>query len=300
MNRRYALIHGGGINVGPPTPATLLYDVVANNFTSRAPTLVARINHGAAYVARPSPAVIIVGGQSSGLLATVEIYNISTNSWRSAAPISSGRMSVAVVAWNDSYVFVMGGETLVDRRLAATRVNERYDPGTNTWESRAQLPAPRFHSRSVVLGRYIYLIGGSDADSTYRYDPALDTWAELSPMNTLRRQFGIAAYRNFIFVTGGSSGNGATFRLHSSCERYDVNTDRWTAIAEIQTGLNSHGVHMFGQRLHVFGGLTGSTTNTRTELGRYYDIEKNEWVFNTSVVANLPSGRHAFAVASFN
>ena len=66
---------------------------------------------------------------------------------------------------------------------------EMYDPDTDTWTPRADMPTPRNTSACVVDGK-IYVIGGtSDKVKSFRldtvevYDPDTDTWAKGKNMN---------------------------------------------------------------------------------------------------------------------
>ena len=58
-----------------------------------------------------------------------------------------------------------------------------YDPGTNSWTSRAAMPQPRVSSNGAgVINGIVYVPGGHNGDgiytkSLYAYNPATNTWS---------------------------------------------------------------------------------------------------------------------------
>ncbi|MBT0158627.1 hypothetical protein G4O51_01430 [Candidatus Bathyarchaeota archaeon A05DMB-2] len=66
--------------------------------------------------------------------------------------------------------------------------NEVYDPVTDTWQTMASLPTPRFSVATNIVDGKIYVIGGhtmTDLGRTFNlnevYDPATDTWTTKAP-----------------------------------------------------------------------------------------------------------------------
>ena len=58
---------------------------------------------------------------------------------------------------------------------------EAYDPATDTWTKKADMPTAKGHSAIAVVGGIIYVIGGPGENrealsSVEAYDPATDTW----------------------------------------------------------------------------------------------------------------------------
>src|SRR5262249_12590832 len=149
---------------------------------------------------------------------TVEIYDPTTNSWSTGAPMPTARTGLVAAAVNGK-VYAIGG--LVNGPLFTgaptvcsiyyyvcytfTMLNtlEIYDPVTNTWTAGAPMPTARGNLAAAVVNGKIYAIGGSgtytdfqagtnvvatfDALATVEaYDPATDTWssAPLGPGGT--------------------------------------------------------------------------------------------------------------------
>ena len=93
-------------------------------------------------------------------LQTVEEYDPQTRTWRERAPMPTGRSGgTAAVVGNRLYVF--GGEGNEDNSLGTFNQVEVYDPARDSWTQLAPMPLPRHAFGAVVVGKRIYLPGGS-------------------------------------------------------------------------------------------------------------------------------------------
>jgi len=107
-------------------------------------------------------------------------------------------------------IYAIGGRTYPQNDIIVSTVEE-YDPATDTWTQKAEIPTPRFWlSTSAVNGR-VYAIGGcvnphSVSFSTVEaYDPAMDTWAEKADMPTPRKGLATSVVNGKIYAIGGSA-----------------------------------------------------------------------------------------------
>ena len=149
--------------------------------------------------------IYVIGGKIEGFgnLSTsiVEMYNPKTDTWERKAdmPTARSHVSVSVV---DGKIYAVGGTELkrfeIDvlfkgelRKVKQWEIKElptveMYDPVTDTWTQKADMPMPRSTSTCVVDGK-IYVIGGTAfnnikkkkpwrLDTVEIYDPATDTW----------------------------------------------------------------------------------------------------------------------------
>ena len=86
-------------------------------------------------------------------------------------------------------VYVIGGSDTSPNMRRHTSV-EKYIPNLNQWVSVSSLLNPRSGLCTVVLGGYIYAIGGQDGTtplrSVERYDPLTNEWSLQLPMNVGR------------------------------------------------------------------------------------------------------------------
>jgi N-acetylneuraminic acid mutarotase len=87
-----------------------------------------------------------------------------------------------------------------------------YDPATNAWTTKTQIPKPVSHvtSATFVMGGRILVMGGESAHNAqvrdvFAYNPATDGWTPLTPLPAARFS-GAAGVVNgkIYFSTGGS------------------------------------------------------------------------------------------------
>jgi len=88
------------------------------------------------------------------------------------------------------------------------RVDE-YDPATNTWTRKADIPTARGYTSTCVVNDKIYVLGG-DAETqpisiVEVYDPATDTWAEQTELPTKRWSFTTSVVDGIIYVVAGNT-----------------------------------------------------------------------------------------------
>jgi N-acetylneuraminic acid mutarotase len=86
-----------------------------------------------------------------------------------------------------------------------------YDPATDVWTRKADMPAAKENAGSVTVDGKIYCISGNSA-ATYMYDPANDTWTEKAGIPAGKSEFGCAAVDGKIYCIGGGD---------TACYMYD-------------------------------------------------------------------------------
>jgi N-acetylneuraminic acid mutarotase len=208
--------HGGHIYAigGRPT-ATVgnrleRYTVETDTWTTLTPMPTAR---AAATVAVIGDALYVMGGRAANspcagpALATVERYDIDTDTWSSAAPLPAARSDFASVAVGGR-IYVFGGCDGV-ARLSDVDV---YDPVTDTWSTApADLPGgPRFVLQAGRIGNLVYVIGGGNAAGAVTglvevYNVVKDTWSTGTPMPTPRGESGVYSHGGRIYIPGGAT-----------------------------------------------------------------------------------------------
>jgi N-acetylneuraminic acid mutarotase len=148
------------------------------------------------------------GGPCSGApLASVERYDVATDTWTAVAPLPSARSDLAAAAVGGK-VYVFGG---CNASGFLDTVNV-YDPRTDTWsEPLAAMPTARAGLYSVATkGNTVYVIGGWNGvgpglTTNEAYNVAKDAWtADLPAMPTPRGEAGAVGHGGRIYVIGGS------------------------------------------------------------------------------------------------
>ena len=105
--------------------------------------------------------VYAIGGRpTSGIpVSTVEEYDPATDTWTRKADMPTARwgLSTSVV---DGKIYAIGGGSPSGGGSAARPIVEVYDPSTDTWTKKADMPTVRRNLSTAVVAGRIYGIGG--------------------------------------------------------------------------------------------------------------------------------------------
>jgi N-acetylneuraminic acid mutarotase len=193
-------------------------------------------------------------------------------------------MAVAEV---NRIIYVLGGYPS-SRQTQSTVM--AYDPSGDSWSIVAPLPVPIHHPVALGHGGLLYSLGGQtddgDTERTFVYDPALDEWGEQSPMPTARGAGAGAVIGDVLYVAGGRPPAGNAF------EAYDVNTDEWTALADLPSDFNERNhiaATAIDGKMYVAGGRYdgGSFSSPMTAALDVFDPQTGEW----TRMADMPRPR---------
>ncbi len=240
-------------------------------WTQRADMPTARYNFGTCVV---DGKVFAIGGEievfGDRSIATVEVYDPKTDTWERKIDMPTARSRVATLVV-DGKIYAIGG---AERKKFAIGpgwghsskllpVVEMYDPATDTWTQKADMPVTRGGSTCVVDGK-IYIIGGIAGnreewrlDIVDIYDPATDTWAKAKSMNHARSVASVSVVDGKIYAMGGNGwpqipNHPGPFL--SSIEVYDPKTNRWTEKTEMPTPKSGHTASVINGKIYVIGG----------------------------------------------
>ncbi|HYO64487.1 MAG TPA: kelch repeat-containing protein, partial [Archangium sp.] len=174
------LAAGGTDDTWYPSSRVELYDPVTGTWATLGSMARTRQFHSATLLG--SGKVLVVGGDRNspgdGGISVAELFDPTTGSWSSAAPLNVSRTYHQAVLLRDGRVLVMGGEGASYSPSASA---ELYDPMSNTWTLTGSLPVMRSRHAAVVLsdGKVLAFGGGSQTESmasSELYDPATGTW----------------------------------------------------------------------------------------------------------------------------
>jgi N-acetylneuraminic acid mutarotase len=166
----------------------------------------------------------------------VERYNPKLNRWTTSRPLPQPRGGDAGASL-DGLFYVAGGyitQGVGDDQLSASVL--AYDPRRDTWRNVAPMHTARERLRLVAAGRFLYAIGGVDANGTSlatveRYNPRTNDWATIAPLDASRAFPGVVATsiagHPVVVVVGG-----ADFDAFGN----DVGQRRTTEVLNIATG----------------------------------------------------------------
>jgi N-acetylneuraminic acid mutarotase len=142
---------------------------------------------------------------SGAPLATVERYDIDTDTWSTRAPLPTPRSDLAAVA-HGGKIYVFGG---CQGTFAAINNVDVYNPVTDTWSTApADMPTPRSSMYGAAAkGNRIYVIGGQDAGvqltTNEFYTVSADSWSVDAPMPSPRAEMGVVSHGGRIYTVGG-------------------------------------------------------------------------------------------------
>ena len=182
-----------------------------------------------------SDKLYIIGGRSSGsYISSVEMYDISSNSWTSKNNLPNTLGYAESVTYNN-YIYLVGG----------TSDNfSKYDTSNDSWTSLGSTYCRSHDCRAVMIGSTLYVMGrlssSTSGVSNYTalkaYSFSGSSWSTKDSMSTGRAHFGAAVYDSKIYVFGGQSGTGS-YDLTDSVEVYDPSTNSWSNHTTIPASL---------------------------------------------------------------
>lgn len=283
----YGIASGGKLYVfgglGPGwTPRGMVYeyDPTSDQWTKKKP--MALPSHHVA-LAELNGKIYVMGGfvrPKSGPPAWEPIdnaweYDPTKDTWKALAPLPTKRGSPVAEMVNGK-IYVIGGASVhPGSKLTAIHprwphrslgTNEAYDPSTNSWEKRADMPTARNHAAIGVVNNKIYVIGGrvgaafmttpaSATDLVEEYDPAIDQWGPLKrSMPTARSATSWGTYKGKIYVAGGEMRDEKIWGVFTVVEALDPVANQWTVLPSLGVPRHGHAGAVLGNRLHIVSG----------------------------------------------
>lgn len=162
-----------------------------------------------------------------------------------------------------------------------------YDPGTNLWTVRANIPTARSYPAVASYNGKVYVLGGSVgaawSNKNEMYDPATNTWTTLADMPQVRTTTAAGAVNGKIYVMNGWNGTAM-----SAVDVYDIATNSWSSAANAPTGRSHAKTAVVGNKIYLIGGYAGGWSN----INEVYDPLTNSW----QTLAPMPTARYIHAV----
>jgi N-acetylneuraminic acid mutarotase len=216
--------------------------------------------------------IYVIGGRNAQALSltTVERYNPTSRlfAWFSQAPLPQARSWPSGAAAIDGKVYVTGGFA---PNGASTRTLFVYNPATNSWGTKAQIPVPTAQGASAVIGGKLYVLtppassGDPEKTKLHRYDPATDTWVSRATAPINLREAVVGVINGKLYAAGGvvdslfSQPLGRTYV-------YDPSSNSWSKRADMPIPRRSASGRVLNGKLYVFGGNSGSAPYGNTQV----------------------------------
>ena len=122
-------------------------------------------------------------------------------------PTARGYLSTDVV---NGKIYAIGGANIANdtNDCDALSTVEEYDPVTDTWRKRADMPTARWGLSVSAVGDRIFAIAGGHRMTPFKtveeYNPATDTWRKRADMPTAKGLHSSSVVNGKIYVIGGS------------------------------------------------------------------------------------------------
>lgn len=169
--------------------------------------------------------VYVIGGRSvpsNGRMAYNEMYDPSTNTWTTKAPIPTVEDAGSIGVYKGN-IYVAGGCPDGQKHYV-------YFPSNNTWsDAPADLDWHQWWDcGGVVVGDYFYVMGGANTKKIHkRYSFASNSWTFMANMTYDHSFFGATVFDNEIYVFG--SGDPVARKV----EKYTIANDTWTTLNDL-------------------------------------------------------------------
>jgi len=215
--------------------------------------------------------IYVIGGfrSNDGVnFSMVEEYNPRTNKWTRKANMPTPRSALSTSVVNGK-IYAIGGDSGDYLPAPTLSAVEEYDPETDTWTRKADMPTPRGSLCTAVVNGKIYAIGGvtgmaggggSLVSVVEEYDPVTDTWTKKSAkMPTPRSIFSISVVNGKIYAIGGEDRNMNVNNIVNPCgvstvEEYDPIKDVWTKKADMPTKRCCLSTSAVNGKIYAIGG----------------------------------------------
>ncbi|MFK7925209.1 MAG: malectin domain-containing carbohydrate-binding protein [Bacteroidia bacterium] len=157
----------------------------------------------------------VAGGRESGggslfepLIAEVDVYDFTTNTWSSPTNLPTPRAAAAVINFQNQ-VYVIGGEIGIDLQGNviddALKTTEAYDPIGGSWTTKDDLLTERHGTQGIVSGDGIHIAAGSSSKGGAGTMQNMEFYGTDNPTGTALVASSPSAPTSAIIPTGSST-----------------------------------------------------------------------------------------------
>jgi N-acetylneuraminic acid mutarotase len=136
-----------------------------------------------------------------------EVFDPATDTWKALKSMPLPRHGLDVVSVNGK-IYAIGGMGNKISMWSPLKNVEEYDPATDTWTSKNEMPTPRDGYGYSVRNNSIYLFGGwvsdqNQTEATIMYDTQADIWTYSNDIPVKTGAFGYVTAGDKIYFFGG-------------------------------------------------------------------------------------------------
>ena len=199
----------------------------------------------------------VPSGPGPNFSATVDIYDITTNSW-SKASLSQARSGMTVATMGSKVFFAGGTGILPSGSVGLTSRIDIYDAITDLW-SVMEMPHADALLTALVSGNKLVIVGGNFADI---YDAVSKRW---TTTNFGQPRYLITAnnVKGKLYFAGGVT-NKSTLTPTSRIDIYDPATDSWSLsqLSKPKYGMSG----LFARNIIWAGGVVSGNISNEVEM----------------------------------
>ena len=241
------------------------YDPTTNTWTTKASIPTSRSNLATVTIQNKIYAIGGIANEYPWMpIAKNEVYDPYTNTWATKAEMPTARDSICANNVNDQ-IYVIGGFESAGSTVKPSNKTEAYDPITDTWTVKAEMPYPAVYHSSVVVGTKIYVLTAPfqiDRDHVVNapiqiYDTKTDSWS-LGPFLPTTQSSAEAVIildeqgRELIYIFGG----GGYWDYSDLVQIYDPQNDVWDVGSPMPTPRHGMAVVVVNNQVYALGGVT--------------------------------------------
>jgi N-acetylneuraminic acid mutarotase len=246
--------------------------------------------------------LVFQGVVGKAIVSGIEVYQgdppplpLDPN-WQAVGPSPAALFEAQAASVADR-IYVFGG--FHNGAVQATAAVNVYDPATNTWTARANMPVALTHGGVAVDGTTVWIAGGLLGDyeggenlptrQTWRYDTVTDTWAPGPDLPAAAGAGGTAVVGRDLhyfggFATDGQGDSSKHYVLNLDALAADPNTP-WRSAASMPIARNHFGTAVLNGKVYAIGGQHGRDETYRNLRDvNVYDPATDRW----SAAAKLP------------
>ena len=223
------------------------------------------------------------------IVGTACISLAAEDTWTRKADMPTARCTFSTGVINERIYAVGGAKGRTDAlRSVPLQIVEEYQPATDTWMRKADIPTARNALSVSVVNEKVYAIGGAGGISiplqtVEEYDPLTDTWVRKADMPTPRYGLSTSTVNGRIYAIGGSNGG---FKVLSTVEEYDPVTDMWTQKADMPTARIHLSTSVVDGKIYAIGGAMGAPSLASLTTVEEYDPITDTWTRKANLLSS--------------
>ena len=183
------------------------YDPATDTWTIKSPMPTTRWSLSTSVV---NGKIYAIGGEAPTGSRTMDEYDPATDTWTRKASMAIGRYAFSASVVNGKIYAIGGARPPYDAdQVTVLGTVEEYDPKTDTWTKKADMPTARWGLSTSVVDGKILVIGGLDEAGealhiVEQYDPMTATWTKKGDMPTARMGLSTSVVNGKIYAIGGA------------------------------------------------------------------------------------------------